>query len=611
MSQGVVDFLSRAEVWLPALAVAAALALYWVLRGAAPGQSARGEPSEAEGSPRPGYRDRVAAAVVAGLLLVGLGAYVAMARSLPWSLPLFGAGFGIVMAVSRANRRYRHVSPSLRRIVALADAALTGTLFAGVLIVGNVLAFRYGERPFDLTREGVFSLHSLTINQLHKLDKPAHFIAFYGRSERSGRQLDRVIQLLELYKAENPAKVSYEVVNPFSNPVVYEDLIRRAPGVGVSPGGGVLIEYGPKEAPERVVVRNTELFEAPRSGQERPGSVFRGEDVLTSALIRLREAKRAKVAFLTGHGEPSIHETDPSKPGLGLLRTRLESVGAQVVVHNLQTGALPTDTALAIIAGIRSPFQADEAERLRAYVARGGRVLVLIDGLSRTGLEGWLATFNVELGPELILDSRYNLRGRPELPRAPIVGDSRHPIVDPLLNQYPVVPAASPITLIGQPGPGGRASALKPNPSIAVTPILRTSPDSWAKTEADIRAGKFARDPQKDPAGPLIVGVAAADAPTLGTRAGSETPRLVVFSSARMADNGFVYFIPDNLDLIVNAANWLRGRTDLQGIAPRTHTPLSLAADPSLRARLVVLPTVLAFAIIIGLGVATYLARRS
>jgi hypothetical protein len=68
---------------------------------------------------------------------------------------------------------------------------------------------------------------------------------------------------------------------------------------------------------------------------------------------------------------------------------------------------------------------------------------------------------------------------------------------------------------------------------------------------------------------------------------------------------------PVNLDLVVNAVAWLRGRPELQGIAPKTHTSVTLAADPGLRARLIVVPTLLATCVIVGLGVATYLARRA
>ena len=77
-----------------------------------------------------------------------------------------------------------------------------------------------------------------------------------------------------------------------------------------------------------------------------------------------------------------------------------------------------------------------------------------------------------------------------------------------------------------------------------------------------------------------------------------------------MADNLFLEVEPTNLDLLMNAINWLRGQAELGGIAPKTHVALTLAADPVLRTRLILVPTVMAVLLIIGLGLTTYLARE-
>ena len=63
-----------------------------------------------------------------------------------------------------------------------------------------------------------------------------------------------------------------------------------------------------------------------------------------------------------------------------------------------------------------------------------------------------------------------------------------------------------------------------------------------------------------------------------------------------MADNLFLVEEPTNLDLLMNAINWLRGQAELGGIAPKSHVALTLAADPVLRTRLVLVPTVMAVA---------------
>ena len=139
------------------------------------------------------------------------------------------------------------------------------------------------------------------------------------------------------------------------------------------------------------------------------------------------------------------------------------------------------------------------------------------------------------------------------------------------------------------------------------TPILGTSAESWVET--DLNAPRVERG-EAEERGPLIVGVAVADRPKPGAPADEVVPRLVLLSSRYMADNQSLELEPTNLDLLMNAVNWLRGRPELRGIAPKTHMALALTADPSMRLRLVLVPTMMAILVIIGLGVTTYMARR-
>ncbi len=110
-----VNYFSRSELWILGSAVVALLVGTWVMQGAPPGQAAAAE--EDEDAPRAGYRDRIVVAVVVGLMLILGGAYVAIARGILWSLPIFALGFGLVLALITFNQRYRHSSPSLRRTI--------------------------------------------------------------------------------------------------------------------------------------------------------------------------------------------------------------------------------------------------------------------------------------------------------------------------------------------------------------------------------------------------------------------------------------------------------------------------------------------------------------
>jgi hypothetical protein len=158
--------------------------------------------------------------------------------------------------------------------------------------------------------------------------------------------------------------------------------------------------------------------------------------------------------------------------------------------------------------------------------------------------------------------------------------------------------------MIKSPPSAGQGGSF--NHGILPTEILRASDEAWGET--DLANRRLDRS-DKDVRGPLIVGVAVTDRPK--SRGDAEPrPRLVVFSSRYMADNLFLEVEPTNLDLLTNAMSWLRGQAATGGIAPKTHVALTLTADPILRTRLILVPTVVAALLIISLGLTTYLMRR-
>src|SRR5690242_7699963 len=106
MTQQLLTLFDRTGLRVTALALAAFAALFWALRGAPIGRTARED--DAEDAPEAGYRDRVVAAVVVGMLLIASGGMIALTQSIPWSLPLFAVGYGMVITLVAVNRRYRH-----------------------------------------------------------------------------------------------------------------------------------------------------------------------------------------------------------------------------------------------------------------------------------------------------------------------------------------------------------------------------------------------------------------------------------------------------------------------------------------------------------------------
>jgi hypothetical protein len=616
MLYGLSLLMDRPEVWLVVLCMAGIPAVYWLLGGSFP-RSAGVVETDPE-APAPGRRERALLLIATGLSLLLAGVFVALTIGIPWSIPLFAAGVWLVLWQNQANRPYLHASPILRSASDLSHLFLNTALLGGILVIANLAAFRYGGQGIDLTRERTFSLSSLTLNQLESLKRPVTFHVVYGGGTRSARQLDRVVQILDLYRAANPSLIKVDSLNPYTELARGEELTRRAPDLALLQGGGILIEYGEGTSSEFAVVTGQEMFEPvpgdTSADSDRFRSSFKGEDAITAVLIRLQEGRKSKVAFLTGHGEPSSSDLNRSGPGIGLWRARLASVGCEPIELNLLSEAIPDDLALLMIVGPRTPLKPEELSKIRAYSDRGGPLLVLIGNSEPTGLEDFLKGFNLELQRGLVIDPGLNFNRNVQLVFALLRGGQNHPITASLpLDRAILLPNAAPIRILGlgPSAPGKPASApVNPNPVPVV--VLRTGPRSWAETDMGNPRPRF--DEGADVPGPVTVGVAVQERVGSGTQAreaGAEPkPRLVLFSSRALGDNVVQGIEPTNLDLLMNATSWLRGRSNVVGIPANTHMALTLTADPLLRSRLVLVPSVLMVLATITTGVLVYMARR-
>ncbi len=616
MRNEILRYLGRTELWIAAAAIAVFLAVTWVLRGAPPGQSAAGE-DDAD-APRAGYRDRIVAAVAIGLILIVGAGFVALSRGILWSLPIFALGFGLVLYLIARNRQYRHASPSLRRTIDFSSTFLNESLLAGILIVVNVIAFRYGGRPIDLTRERTYSLSNMTTNQLKTLQRPVTFTMIFGRTQRAGRQHDRVVQLLESYKAVNPGMIQLVSLHPFNDLPRLDELAKRIPELELlngNGGGGVVVEYGEGGGAEYAVVRNQDLFQPipldpAHGGLDHYASSFTGENELTSALMRLREGKKTRIAFTTGHGEPSTSDLNPRGRGTGEWKARFNKVGCEVIDLNLIQDEIPSDLSLLIVVGPKSPFKPDELAKIKSFTDQGRPTLLLL-GTESVGLEEFLKAFNLEIGRGVVIDTGSNYNRNADIVFAPLQGGLKHAIVDPLgTNRGVLLARAAPIWIFGMPSRGSAASQPV-DANLVPASFLRTSRFSWAETDPQSSPMRLDRD--RDQPGPLNVGVAVAERAGRDSHGGGPAegkPRLVLFSCPAMAENLFQEVERTNLDLLMNAASWLRGRPDTQGIEPQTHVALTLSVDPYLRSRLILVPSVVALMLIVAMGVVVFIARR-
>jgi hypothetical protein len=595
------QLMSGGAFWIVGLALAACLAFRFSIQDKfAPGDV---DPESARL-----YLRRLIVASALGLAQFVTGTIVVIDRGVPWGAPLFALGFAIIIILTTRNRRHRHAGATLRRVVDFADAALTGTLLAGILIVANVLAFQFAERPIDLTREKSYTLSGQSLSAIKNLKRKVKFTVYLANREQGAR----VRELLELFKSVGGEKISVEFLDRYSDPVRFDALLQRVRELATTQGGGIVIDYGEGEAATTVLVRDADMFAPAMTAAGDPYrsiSTFNGEEVITTTILRLEEGKKVRIGFVSGHGEPSLDDVDSRSAGMGLLKSRIEQGYMEAVKIDLIAHDVPPDLALVVFAGPSKPLKDVEVARLRTYVDNGGKLILACDGRVKTGLEEWLKTYNIEISPEIVTDPTYHY-GNAAFVLAPIPPGSTHPIVAPLANSYVLVRLPSPLIVYGTIAPPGskRKVPSATNPARVPSVILSTS--SRSRAYPDVKAVQTA--PDKFEAGPFPVGVAVSERPGEKSSKREPTPRLVVMSCSNVFDNLMIVASQEyNLDLFGDAVNWLRDRSELASVAPKRHVAERLRlADARTRSNLIVVPTVMSLTVVVCLGVFVFLSRR-
>jgi hypothetical protein len=355
------------------------------------------------------------------------------------------------------------------------------------------------------------------------------------------------------------------VVDPEKSPVEAQQLVKKYEITGAS----VVVASGA----DKRVIDGSELAEMDFSGLQMQGgaprmSGFKGEQAVTSAIYQVAEGTKPKVLVTTGHGEARLDDVGPR--GLSGAQQLLGTDNFVIEEWSpLGKAAVPADTNLVVVAGPTGNFVPPELDVLSAYVARGGRLLVLLDPtlasdkLVDTGLESWLAGFGVKVGADIVVDPSNPLPFySPETIFANRYGE--HPIVRPLSQgNLPVLLSLT------------RSVAQGSAPGYTATQLVETTEHGWGET--NLAALRQVKKDAGDVGGPVPLGVAvegeAAASPPAGaqltaTSAARPRARLVVFGDSDFATNRLLPNAGNSI-LLADALNWLVEREALLGIPPK------------------------------------------
>ncbi len=436
----------------------------------------------------------------------------------------------------------------------------------GILVSVNYIVFKNPSllnSPYDLTTDKSNTLAPETLQLLAELKEPVQAIAFFATNSPTADAK----ALLDKYRDNSDGKFSYAFVNPDTDPV-------SARNAGVTGDGKILLQ----------------------TSQTKEIAAYASETELSRALLRVISPGNRAVYFLQGHGEASLDGS--GELSYSVVKSTLAAKNYAVNELNLLTsGVIPEDALAVIVAGPQKPISEDEVALLKAYVEKGGSLVVLEDptimtqfGDAKDPLADYLsADWGITLNNDIVVDG---VNQQNPLAAVSSRANSNHPITQNLTqNLVVIMPQARSV---------GIADSAPTN--ITINWLIGTTENSWGKTNISAN-DSLEYDAEKDTPGPLNLAAAAENSQTKG--------RVVVFGNSAFAiDQNFDVY--GNGNFLINSIDWAAEQEDLLNIQVRPRTE-RIFTPPTATWQFLILVLFLVIVlpgVIVFFGVSAWLARR-
>ena len=427
-----------------------------------------------------------------------------------------------------------------------------------LMLMANYLAVRHFRR-LDWTASQTYKLSPLTIHVLRSLTNDVTVTVFFKRSEEL---YPPVSALLNEYRLASPHLKVNEV--DYRQDTAAGEQIKEKYRLSFATAKNVIIFDGYGQT-NIVLEKQLSDYDLSHLQQSQTNEIkrigFKGEQLFTSAILRVADPRVFKTYFLRGHGQEDPGNED-AMYGFSKLAAQLAQNHSTVErLSLLGTNAVPADCQLLIAAGPKDPLDENEVEKIEKYLNQGGRLLVLLrpmlaPGAGRTRLEPMLARWGVEVGENWVIDLEGKYQGG-----ILSTNFSAHAIVRGLAES-----GDEPVVLT-TPKSVERSRTMRTGADAPhVDELFRTSRSSQVVTRLENQ--RLALSP-KDRRGEVAVAVAVEKGSVEGINANRGTTRMVIvgdcaFLNNKMIDN------PGNYDFARLATSWLQDRPSLLGgIGPR------------------------------------------
>ncbi|MGD8778856.1 MAG: GldG family protein [Ignavibacteria bacterium] len=483
-------------------------------------------------------------------------------------------------------------------------------LVVGIILLANVISDRFFLR-LDFTADQRYSLSEATEEILNNLTDPVTVTAYF--SENLPPDIEKVRtdfkDLLTEYSNLAGGQLVYEFVNPNEN----QETEMEAQQSGISP---LMINVRERD---QVKQQRAYLGALIQIGEQKeaipviqPGAAMEYE--LSSNIKKLTIVDKPKLALLQGNGEPGLAQLQQFN--------ELISVMYEIDTLNLaDTNQISSDYKALVVVAPKDSIPVNYFSYFDDYLRRGGRIALALNRVEgdlstssgsevSTGFEEWVKGKGVNIEKNFVIDINCtNVMVRQQqgifvmntpvsFPYIPIITNfTDHPITNglesvlmPFVSEIKIEPKDTSITYIP-------LAVTSDKSGVNTLPLFFNVQKQWRNSDFGLKS--------------IPVAVAVE-----GNLAGNTNSKMVVFGDGDFIVNGegqgARQLQPDNINLMVNAIDWLADDTGLvelrtKGIAYR---PLDPDLEDSTKAFLKYFNFLLPIVLIIIYGVIRSQVRK-
>ncbi|MCD8158855.1 MAG: GldG family protein [Clostridiales bacterium] len=458
-------------------------------------------------------------------------------------------------------------------------STLSAVVVIAIAVVINLIAGKVNYKK-DLTPNSIYAITEATQSVLDGLTDDVTIYALYQTNQE-----DSVItQVLDQYENAS-GKISVSV----KDPVLYPQFVEKYTDGGSVSTGSLIVECGKKYK----IVPSFELYSTGTdylTGDSTQN--ISAESKITSAIQYVTAESLPVIYTVTGHNEMTL--SDLGSP----LAEDLETANYEVREINLFDEDIPEDCSILLLTTPQSDYTADEAAKVKAYLANDGRALFLIDYMYNTfeNVSSILADYGVSLDNPVIFEGDANYQYQ-NYPTAILPDIAIHDATAEMAQSRALFLTAYGITTLDD-----------KRVSTTVEPLLTTSSSAFGKMTEDETITKQ----EGDTDGPFDVAVAVTDNTYTDT---SHITKLIVCS-------GYYYTLYAQADAMVSYGNsqfvmgcvkWLSDNYDTSTvtIASKSLASETFYTDYAQSERIKYTCVIFLPVFIIGMGFVVWLSRRN